>query len=98
MKILAISREIPPVDWDAQVTLLKEEADMLHQLYLGDQVREFYFTDLGEAVLILECQSLDDSREILNKLPLVRQGMLGFEVMELKPYTGFTRLFKQRNT
>lgn len=97
MKILAISKEIPPVDWDSLVLTLKEEADKLHQLYLHGLVREFYFTDLGEAVLILECQSLDESREILSQLPLVRQGMIGFEVMELRPYTGFTRLIKQRD-
>jgi hypothetical protein len=97
MKVLAISKEIPPVDWDAQEEILAEEAVVLHQLYLGDHVREFYYTDTGEAVLVLECRSLDESREFLQQFPLVRKGLIGFNVMELHPYSGFTRLFNHGN-
>jgi hypothetical protein len=93
MKILAISKEIPPVDWDSLGEVLKKEAHVLHDLYLEDHVREFYFTDQGEAVLVLECQSSDESKEILGHLPLVQKGMIRFEVRELHPYSGFSRLF-----
>jgi hypothetical protein len=95
MKILAISREVPPVDWDALTDTLKEEAGALHQLYISDQIREFYFTDQGEAVLILECGSMNEARSVLECLPLVQRGMILFDVMELRPYTGFSRLFSE---
>jgi hypothetical protein len=97
MKVLAISKEIPPVDWDAQEEILADEADVLHQLYLDDHVREFYYTGTGEAVLMLECRSLKESMELLQQLPLVRKGLIGFSVMELLPYSGFTRLFNHGN-
>ncbi len=93
MKFLAISKEIPPVDWEALRIILADEARVLHNLYLEGQVREFYFTDEDEAVLMLECSSKNAARELLQRLPLVQQGFIGFDVMELKPYTGFSRLF-----
>lgn len=93
MKILAISKELQDIDWDDYKKILQEEAGTLHDLYLEGLVREFYFTDGGDAVLILECDSTDDARAILGKLPLVNHGLIGFEVMELNPYNGFSRLF-----
>ncbi len=98
MKILAISKELQAVDWDSLRDILKEEALTLHNLYLADQVREFYFTDEGDAVVILECGSSEEARGILQKLPLVNHGLIRFEVMELTPYTGFCRLFSFQNT
>jgi hypothetical protein len=97
MKFLAISREIPPVHWDSLGELLKEEAIILHTLYLSDQVREFYFTDEGEAALILECQSREDALALLQQLPLVRNGMIRFDLLKLNPYTGFARLMNREN-
>ena len=93
MKCLAISKEIQPVDWSALRIILADEARILHNLFLDGQIREFYFTDEDEAVLILECTSKDAARELLQQLPLVQQGLIKFEVMELKPYSGFSRLF-----
>jgi hypothetical protein len=93
MKILAISKEIPPVDWDSLEEMLKKEALALHEIYHEDLVREFYFTDRGEAVLVLESASLDEAGNILKRLPLVENGKIHFELMELHPYSGFARLF-----
>ncbi len=93
MKILALSKEIPPVVWDSLEEVLCDEAALLHQLYLDDHVREFYFTGQGEAVLILEADSAGEAQEILGQLPLVKGGYIRFEVTELRPYTGFSRLF-----
>lgn len=93
MKVLAISREIPPVDWSSLGDLLKEEARSLHALYQEGHVREFYFTPDGEAVLILESPSTDAARSQLARLPLVRDGKITFEITELLPYNGFERLF-----
>ncbi len=98
MKILAISKELQAVDWDSLKDILKEEALTLHDLYLAGQVREFYFTDEGDAVIILECGSTEEARRILQKLPLVNHGLIGFEMKELHPYTGFSRLFTNPNT
>jgi hypothetical protein len=93
MKILAISQEIPPVDWDSLEEMLKNEARALHEMYMEGHVREFYFTDRGEAVLVLESASPEEAVHILKKLPLVENGKIRFDLMELHPYSGFARLF-----
>ncbi len=93
MKILAISKDLPGANWDGVEQILQEEARALHQLYLSNQVREMYFTGQDDAMLILESPSPEEALELLQLLPLVRHGMIGFEVTELSPYTGFSRLF-----
>jgi hypothetical protein len=74
---------------------LVNEAQKLHELYLSGDIREFYFTEDGDAVLILECNSTQEAERLLQQLPLVKQGLIGFKFLELKPYTGFQRLFRQ---
>ena len=95
MKILALEREVTGVA-DAQFTpaLLKSEAEQAWQLHTSDVIREMYFTaDTHEAVLVLECASVEDAQHNLGKLPLVRAGLIAFDVVPLRPYDGFSRLF-----
>jgi hypothetical protein len=59
---------------------------------LSGTLREIYFSENQEAVLILECADKIVARQILDTLPLVKRGIIDFEIIELHPYTGFTRL------
>ena len=95
MKMLALEREVPGVV-DSQFTpdLLKSEARKAWHLHTSDVIREMYFSaDKHEAVLILECATVDDARRGLAELPLVRAGLIAFDVIPLTPYDGFSRLF-----
>jgi len=92
MKILAIEKEIEGVNWDNQEETLKKEAHQVYQLYLSDNLREIYFTHENNAVLVLECGSLDTARKLLETLPLVQKQMIDFQIMQLKPYTGYGRI------
>lgn len=49
--------------------------------------------DRSEALLMLECADIEDAQETLNSLPLVREGLITFEIIPLKPYPSFSRLF-----
>jgi len=63
-------------------------------LYQEGLIRELYFrADRSEAVLVLECASLDEARAALGSLPLVQAGLIRFELVPLRPYPGFSRLF-----
>ncbi len=95
MKILAISKEPNPVNWELHEELLRNEARTLHQLYIDNLVREFYFTSGGDAVLILESESEAEALGTLQRLPLVDRGLISFEVTELLPYSGFSRLMPE---
>jgi len=95
MKMLALEREVPGVV-DAEFTpeLLRSEAEMAWRLHMGGILREVYFSaDKREAVLILECSTVEEARASLAELPLVRAGLIAFDVIPLTPYDGFSRLF-----
>ena len=95
MKILAIEKNIPGVT-DDQFTpyILQAEAVQAWELTQQGSIRESYFrADREEAVLILECNDLSEASKIINSLPLVEHRLISFELIPLKPYPGFARLF-----
>jgi hypothetical protein len=94
MKILAIEKDIEGVDWETLEPLLKEEARHVYDLYLSDALREIYFTENKNAVLVLETEDKNAAIELLNALPLVKSGKIRFEVVELRPYTGYERIMR----
>jgi hypothetical protein len=94
MKILAIENEKEVIAWDTLEELLKEEATHVYNLYLSDSLREIYFTESKNAVMIMETDNRKTAIELLDDLPLVKSGKIKFEVMELRPYTGYARIMR----
>jgi hypothetical protein len=94
VKIIALERETPGVTTEQFKPYLMAEAVKLWDLYQAGLVRESYFRqDLSTAVLVLECTGLDEARAKLGELPLVQAGLIDFDLIPLKPYPGFARLF-----
>jgi hypothetical protein len=94
MKILTLEKEIPGVTEEAFKPYLKEEATRVWELYQTGVLREMYFRqDESSAVLILECEGAEEAKEALDTLPLVREGLITFDVIPLVPYPGLARLF-----
>ena len=95
MKILAIEKEVPDVTEEQfRPHLRKAEAAKVWELYQAGVFRELYFRqDWPGAVLILECADAEEARKVLNTLPLVKEGLIAFDVLPLIPYPGFSRLF-----
>ena len=97
MKILALEIETPGKTAEDFTPHLKAEAARLWELYKSGELREIYFRqDRDEAVLILEGANLQEARQILDSLPMVREGLIDFEIIPLVPYPGFERLFAER--
>lgn len=95
MRIIAIQKENPGLDKRDFVPYLRDEARQGWKLYKEGIIREMYFReDKPEAVLILECNGLEEAQEKLATLPLVREGLISFELIPLKPYHGYERLFE----
>lgn len=94
MKILALetkSRNAAPEDFQKH---LQAEARRVWQLQQDGILREIYFRgDRSDAVLILECEFLEEAEEVLASLPLSEAGLITFELIPLVPYPGFARLF-----
>ncbi len=93
MKILAKSRTLAADDAAFTPALLHAEAERAWRLQQSGVIREIYFTAGGEAVLILETASTAAAKRVLASLPLVRAGLIEFELDELRAYGGFARLF-----
>ena len=96
MKIIAIEKEKDGLSTDDFKPHLKQEAEMVWQLQQQDIIREIHFrADEHCAVLILECESTAKAKSTLAELPLVKHGLIDFELIPLKPYPGLQRLFAQ---
>ena len=97
MKVLALERDLAPGDDPRFAELRSAEARAVWDLSQADIVREIYFrADEPSAVLVLEVPDGTAARAALNTLPLVAAGLIEFEVVPLRPYPGFGRLFAER--
>ena len=96
MKILAIERESSGYSTRDFVPHLRDEAKQGWELYKEGVIREMYFRDdKPEAILILECKDLAEAEQKLESLPLVAKGLISFELIPLKAYHGYERLFRK---
>jgi hypothetical protein len=94
MKFLALEQDIPGIRGEQFSPHLREEAAKIYELYQRGLVREMYFRqNQSEAVLVMECQDSEEAQAALNELPLVQVGLIAFDLIPLKPYPGFDRLF-----
>ena len=95
MKILALERELPDAYPAAFHRFAEDEARIAWELYQAGLIRELYFrADRSTAVFVLECDSTEQAQNILAELPFVREGLIVFELIPLKAYPCFARLFK----
>lgn len=95
MKILALEHELPYVYAEMFQQYARDEAGKVWALYQAGVIRESYFrADRNEAVLVLECQTVEEARKAMSTLPFVRNRLITFELIPLKAYPGFERLFR----
>jgi muconolactone delta-isomerase len=97
MKILAIEHDAPGLTDDDFAPHLADEARRAWELHQSGIIRELYFrADEEAAVLVLECADVQEAQTVLSTLPLVKAGLISFELIPLKAYPGFARLFCSR--
>ena len=96
MKVLALGRDAAPADDPRFAEVRPAEARRAWELYQQDVLREIYFrADRPNGVLVLEVPDLAAAREVIDSLPLVAAGLIDFDLIPLKPYPGFARLFAE---
>ena len=94
MKILAIEKEVSGTTVEDFKPHLKAEVSKVWELYQAGIFRETYFRrDKPSAIQILECPSVKKAKDVLNTLPLVKEGLTSFDIIPLGPYPGFSMLF-----
>ena len=95
MQVLAIERPVNGTD-ESQFTpeLGVAEARQVWNLHQAGVIRDLYFhADEPIAVLMLECADMEAADAALASLPMVSAGLIEFEVLPLRAYPGFARLF-----
>jgi muconolactone delta-isomerase len=96
MKILALERDVPGVTDEQCAPHLAAEAARAWELHQAGVIRELHFrADEDAAVLMLECSDLAEAERALGSLPLVRLGLISFDLVPLRAYPGFARLFRE---
>jgi len=98
MKILALEKEVSGITDDRFTPgILRKESAQTWKLQQEGIIRELYFRyDRQEAVLILECKNTKEARSVLATLPLVKEGLITFDIIPLTAYPGFARLFEKK--
>lgn len=94
MQFLVLARVAEGVAIEQVLPYVKAEAEAVWQKYAAEIVRSIYYiADMSGAVLICEAANLDAMQEITAQFPMAKAGLLKFEILPLKPYTGLESLF-----
>lgn len=98
MRFLALGSEVdlaaPGRTPEAARALGRAEARRAWDLYQAGIFREVSFrTDAHRSVIVLEAPDEAAARAALDSLPFVQAGILSFELVGLRPYDGWARLF-----
>jgi hypothetical protein len=94
VKVLAVITPRESVGLDRLAPLRQAEARYVWSHYAAGAVREFYHrADKLGAVLMLEVDDLEAGRRLLDELPMLRAGLLTYELVCLAPFTIIADLF-----
>lgn len=86
MQILAIGQLSEGIKSENIQPFLFEELKDTIKLYLEDIIRNFYFrSDKVGIVVMMECNSITEAEGHLKKLKLVKEDLLEFNLIPLKP-------------
>jgi muconolactone delta-isomerase len=91
MQFLTISRRRTDLFTEADFAArVEDEIEQARLLYSQGLIRQIWHrADLPGACIVLEAESEQHARDILQTLPLFSAGMLEFSLVPLKPYAGF---------
>ena len=85
MKVMAIGT-LNPLSPEQRQRYLPKEVPATLQLYLDGKMEQFWLRDKEEGVIFLmSVDSVDEADRLLKALPLVRDGLLMFDLMLIGP-------------
>ncbi|MBU0935976.1 MAG: superoxide dismutase [Spirochaetes bacterium] len=95
MQYLVTTFDNGNIDWSLHSELLRREALHVWGLYMQGVIRNIWFTEGMDALLILETGEQGLAKAILNEFPLVKAGCIKYTLTRLLPYSGWERLFEE---
>jgi hypothetical protein len=97
VKILALAHPLKEVTNPAELfPTIIAETRRAWELIQENVLREVYFREGSRlTVLIMECASVEEAQSALDTLPLVKAGVITFELIPLAPFDSLAILFAQ---
>ena len=92
MKVMAIGT-LKPLSPEQRQRSLPKEVPATLQLYLDGKMEPFWLRDKEEGVIL---DSVEEADRLLNALPLVRDGLLTFDLMPIGPLLPLGTLMKAK--
>jgi hypothetical protein len=97
MQVLVIARVKPEIPVEQVLPFVSAEAAQAWEFYASEQIRQMYYiADMSGAVMLWEGESVESVTQEVQKLPMVKEGILACEILPLKPYSGYASLFAQQ--
>ncbi|GAB4379593.1 MAG: hypothetical protein Kow00121_34050 [Elainellaceae cyanobacterium] len=94
MQFLILARIASGVSTEQVLPHVKAEAKAVWQQYSAEIVRSFYYiADMSGAVLLCGAPDLQAMQALASGFPMAKAGVLAFEILPLKSYTGLETLF-----
>jgi hypothetical protein len=92
MKVMAIGT-LKPLTPEQQQAYMPEEVPATLQLYLDGKMEQFWLRDQAKGVIFLmNVDSVDEADTLLKALPLGRDNLLTFDLMQIGPLMPFRLL------
>lgn len=92
MKIFAIASPKAALTPDALKPHMPAEVQHTLQLYLDGKVEQFWFQEKAGPIFLMNANSVDDAKATLATLPLVANGLMGYDVLPVGPLMPLGRL------
>lgn len=94
MQFLVVAGLVEGIPEERLVPMGREEALRTWELYAAGRLRWVMSrTDTRGVVGLFEAADLEEAREAVESLPMVKAGFIKAEIIPLAPYVGFERLF-----
>jgi hypothetical protein len=94
MKLLCLDIPQPGASMDKYQPHMLAEVRGAWQLYKSGFVREIYFRqDRPGVIIIAECDSVETARQIMREFPLVKAGLIDWEMIPIGPMVSWEMLF-----
>jgi hypothetical protein len=86
-KVLAISHSMgAPMTPEQRASIMPHEVHDTVDAYLNGKIDQWYFqTDGKGVVFIVNASTIEDAKSILEKFPLGKAGLMGFDYVPLGP-------------
>ncbi|MFI1564455.1 hypothetical protein ACH4ZX_15610 [Streptomyces sp. NPDC020490] len=98
-KVIAWTRPGERTDPDRTASLLADELKVTWSLWRAGVIRELYArTDAPGALAVMEADGVAQAQSVLATLPLVAEGLLAFEAVEVGTYQPWEALFGVEKT